>query len=329
MTKLAPVRLGPDRPGRTPVEVTPFFLGCAPLGGLYQAVSDEQAAATLQAAWDAGVRAFDTAPHYGAGLSEARVGRFLSARPAGDFVVSTKVGRLLVDPGAPGADPVAPEFAGEPAIARRRDYTGEGVRRSIEESLERLGLERIDVALVHDPEDHLEIALEEAFPALADMRAEGAIGAIGAGMNLVEPLERIVSEADVDCILLAGRYSLLDQSAGRSLLPLCAERGVSVLAAGVFNGEVLANPRPGAHYDYRPASDEIVARARAIGEICRSHGVALTAAAIAFPLRHPAVRAVVVGARTAEEARQDVAAFLSEVPGSLYEELIHLGLVTS
>ena len=313
------------RLGRSSVEVTRFILGCAPLGGLYQAVSDEEAESTLEQAWLDGVRAFDVAPHYGGGLAERRVGRFLQRQRAGSFVLSTKVGRLLVDQGE--GDSPAPEFAGEAPVTRVRDYSAAGVRRSLEESLERLGLDRVDIALVHDAEEHLDEALDGAFPALAELRAEGVVGAIGAGMNFCEHLERIVREADVDCILVAGRYSLLDQSAGRSLLPTCAERGVSVLAAGIFNGEVLANPRPGAHFDYRPASDEVIARARSIAEVCASFGVPLAAAALHFPLRHAAVQALVVGARTAGEVADDVAHFSSSVPDSLYDELASRGLL--
>lgn len=327
MTEGAAAPAGPGRVrlGRTSVEVTRFVLGCAPLAGLYQAVPEDQAAATLEQAWQLGVRAFDTAPHYGGGLSERRVGRFLAAQPAGSYVLSTKVGRLLADQG--DGDAPAPEFAGEAPVVRVRDYSAQGVRRSLAESLERLGVGRVDIALVHDPEDHLDEALTGAFPALAALRDEGVIGAVGAGMNLCQPLERIVREADVDCVLVAGRYSLLDQSAGRSLLGACAERDVSVLAAGVFNGDVLANPRPGAHYDYLPASDEVIARARSIGEVCTAFGVPLAAAALHYPLRHPAVHALVVGARTAAEVREDIAYFSQPVPEELYHELVTRGLV--
>lgn len=313
------------RLGRSSVEVTRFILGCAPLGGLYQVVSEEDAEATLEQAWRDGVRAFDTAPHYGGGLSERRVGRFLQRRAAGSFVLSTKVGRLLVDQGE--GDMQASEFVGESPVVRVRDYSAEGVRRSLEESLERLGIDRVDVALVHDAENHLDEALDGAFPTLTALRAEGVVGAIGAGMSFCEPLERIVRETDVDCILVAGRYSLLDQSAGRSLLPSCVERGVSVLVAGVFNGEVLADPRPGAHYEYRPASGEVIARARAIGEVCAGLGVPLAAAALHFPLRHEAVHALVVGARTPNEVAEDVAYFSSSVSEGLYDELVTRGLV--
>lgn len=321
------VQSGPRRVrlGRSGVEVTRFVLGCAPLGGLYESVDEEQAAATLESAWQLGVRAFDTAPHYGAGLSERRVGHFLMSKPRASFVLSTKVGRLLVEDA--GAHEPARGFPGERAVTRLRDYSGDGVRRSLEESLSRLGLSRIDVALVHDPEDYLDEALAGAFPALQRLREEGIVGAIGAGMNRSGPLERIVREADIDCALIAGRYSLLDQAAGRSLLPTCADRGVTVLAAGVFNGDVLANPRPGAFYDYQPAGEEIIERARTIGEICSRHGVTLAAAALQFPLRHPAIGALVVGVRTPAEVEEDLGYLEQAVPEALYEELVERQLV--
>lgn len=312
------------RIGNTSVSVTRFVLGCAPLAGLYAQVEDEEAVSTLEEAWRLGVRAFDTAPHYGAGRSERRLGAFLAGVPREDFVLSTKVGRLLVDD-RENARPT-PEFAGEDPIVRVRDYSASGVRRSLEGSLDRLGLDRIDIALVHDAEDHLDAALDGAFPALAELRDAGVIGAVGAGMNLCDPLCRVVEEADVDCILVAGRYSLLDQQAAISLLSRCAERGVSVLAAGVFNGEVLANPQKGAHFDYSPASEEVIARALAIREVCERYDVALAAAAVRFPFRHPAVSAVVVGARSAGEVQQDVQHYHAEVPEALFDELAELGV---
>ena len=301
-----------------------FFLGCAPLGGLYEAVTEQQAEATLQEAWRLGVRAFDTAPHYGGGLSERRVGAFLSQQPRDAFVISTKVGRLLVE-GSESAD-APPEFAGEAPVVRVRDYSAEGVRRSLEESLERLGLDRVDIALVHDPDDYLDDALNGAFPALAELRSQGVVKAIGAGANACAPLERIVAETDVDCVLIAGRYSLLDRRAADALLPLCERRGVGVLAAGVFNGEVLANPRPGAHFDYQIASEEVVERALEMQRRCRARGVELADVAVRFPLSHPAVSAVVVGARHPEEIRADVAAFSREIDPSLITELSELTL---
>ncbi|HTW98135.1 MAG TPA: aldo/keto reductase [Acidimicrobiales bacterium] len=305
--------------------MTRFVLGCAPLGGLYTAVSEEQAESTLAEAWRLGVRAFDTAPHYGAGLSERRVGAFLSTRPRDELVLSTKVGRLLVSPD-PG-EPISREFASEPALRRVFDYSAAGVRRSLEESLERLRLDRVDIALVHDPDEHLDEALSTAFPTLAALRDEGVVGAIGAGMNFCAPLERIVEEADVDCVLVAGRYNLLDQEAADGLLPRCAERGVAVLIAGVLGSDVLVDPQPSAHYLYRPAPAEIIERARRIRQVCEQQGVALPAAALHFPLRHPAVTAILVGARSAEEVDQDLAHLATPVPEALYDALAELGLI--
>jgi D-threo-aldose 1-dehydrogenase len=308
--------------GRSGVAVTRLGLGCAPLGGLYEPVSEAQARATVDAAWELGARYFDTAPHYGAGVSERRVGAALRERPREEFVVSTKVGKMLV-PGAPGAR----EFAGEPPLGRVFDFSRDAVLRSLEGSLERLGLDRVDVVLVHDPDDHMDQAIGEALPALAALRDEGAIRAIGAGMNGAAPLARIVREADVDCVLVAGRYTLLDQSAAGELLPLCGERGVAVVPGGVFNGGVLTDPRPGAYYDYEPAPPEVLGRARRIAAVCARHGVPLPAAAMAFPRRHPAVACVLVGARSAAEVRADVADWERAVPDELWDELVAEGLL--
>jgi aryl-alcohol dehydrogenase-like predicted oxidoreductase len=310
--------------GRTRVEITRFALGCAPLAGLYREVSEEDAAETLAAAWRGGVRAYDTAPLYGKGLSERRVGAFLSKQPRDELVLSTKVGRLIVDDDAGSGPPPAGD-GGEAGLVF--DYSADGVRRSLEESLERLGLDRVDIALVHDPDRHLDEALAGAFPALAELRDQGVVRAIGAGMNNCPPLERIVEEADVDCILVAGRYNLLDQEAGQTLFPRCLERGVAVLAAGVFGSEILVNPSPDAHFRYAPASEEVLDRTRRIREVCDRHGVPMGAAALHLPLRHPAVTAVVVGARKAAEVADDLGFLGASVPDSLYEELTELGLL--
>ncbi len=298
----------------------PLALGCAPLGGLFRPVSDDQAVATVDAAWEAGVRAFDVAPQYGAGRAEERLGAALRGRPRSELVVSTKVGRLVVPP-AGRRDPGLRIFAdgGDRDVAF--DFSADGVRRSLEASLHRLGLDRVDVLHVHDPDDHLDQAIAEAFPALLRLRDEGVIGAVGAGMNRAEPLLRIVDQVDVDCILLAGRWSLLDRSAGSQLLPRCQERGVAVVVGGVFNSGVLLDPTPGATYDYAPASPEVLARAQAIRARCAEHGVAPATAAMRFPFRHPAVAAVVVGARAPEEIRENVAAFRRPVPDELWATL--------
>jgi D-threo-aldose 1-dehydrogenase len=299
----------------------PLIFGGAPIGGLYAPVSEEAAAQALQAAWDAGIRAFDTAPHYGAGLSERRIGDFLSGRPRGEFAVSTKVGRLLVPATSPGGVDGADGFYGTPPLTRVRDYSRDGVLRSLEDSLRRLRLDRADIALIHDPDDHLPQALDEAYPALAELRAQGVVTAVGAGMNSAAALAWLVSRADLDCVLVAGRYTLLDTSAAGELFPLCLRRGVSVLAGGVFNSGILADPRDGARYDYAAAPSALLARARRLREVCAGHGVPLPAAALRYVLRHPAVTAAVVGARSAEEVRADAAYADTHIPDALWAEL--------
>ena len=296
-----------------------LVFGGAPIAGLYAPVSDEVAAATLQAAWDAGIRAFDTAPHYGVGLSERRIGDFLAGRPRGQFVVSTKVGRRLV----PATGPVdgAEQFYDTPALSRVRDYSADGAVRSLEDSLRRLRLDRADIALIHDPDDHLAEALDGAYPALARLRAGGAVGAIGIGVNSVPVAEWFVSRCDLDCVMVAGRYTLLDDSAAHSLFPLCRARGVAVLAAGVFNGGILAHPADGARYDYAPAAPAVLARARRIAEVCARYDVPVAAAAVRYVLRHPAVTAAVVGARTPEEIRADAGYLGLPIPDTLWADL--------
>lgn len=301
--------------GRSGVEVTWLALGCAPLAGLYAPVGEDAARATVDAAWDAGIRAFDTAPRYGLGLSERRVGAALRERPREEFVLSTKVGRLL----EPRTGPPDPQFPGGLPFQPRFDFSRDGIRRSLEASLERLGLERVDVALIHDPDDHMDEALREAYPALEELRAQGLVRAIGAGMNQAPALTRLVRDADLDCVLLAGRYTLLDRSAADDLLPACLERGVAVIAGGVLNSGILAG---GATYDYAPAPSALLERARRMAATCERHGVALTAAALQFPLRHPAVASVLVGARSAAEVAEDARLFTHPVPEELWEKLI-------
>jgi D-threo-aldose 1-dehydrogenase len=300
--------------GATGLAVTRLMLGTAPLGGLFEPVSDAAAAATLEAAWAAGIRAFDTAPHYGVGLAEQRLGAFLAGRPRDQYVLSTKVGRLLVPAG--GEVEGAESFYGTPRLARRRDYSRDGVRASLEASLERLGTDRIDVALVHDPEDHLAQALDEAIPALAELKAAGVISAIGIGMNFPDLAERFVAAADLDVVLIAGRYTLLNTTAAASLLPACQRRGVAVWLGGVFNSGILAGAGT---YDYAAAPAEIAGRARQLA--------ALPAAALQFALRHPAVTAALIGARTPDEVRADAGYLTAEVPAALFEELAGAGLI--
>jgi D-threo-aldose 1-dehydrogenase len=309
--------------GRNRLELSRLIFGAAPIGGLYAPVAAAVADATLEAAWAAGVRAFDTAPHYGAGLSEQRLGTFLAGRKRDEFALCTKVGRLLVptDDDVDGVD----DFYGTPQLARVRDFSRDGVLRSLEASLRRLRVDRVEMVLIHDPDEHLEQAIEQAYPALDELRREGVVDSIGVGMNHTAPLERFVRETDIDCILVAGRYSLLDATAAESLLPECSRRGVLAFVAGVFGSGVLADPRPGARYDYAPASAEVIARAERIRATCDRHGVSLRAAAMRFPLRHSAVSAVVVGARSPQEIAEDIADFESAVPDALWEDLVELG----
>lgn len=289
--------------------------GAASIGNLFSAITDEQARAAVDAAWESGVRLFDTAPHYGLGLSERRLGAALRDRTG--YVLSTKVGRRLVP-----ADP-APDTEGFDVVSGLRrvwDFSRDGVRRSLEESLVRLGTDHVDVALIHDPDDHEEQALAEAYPALAELRSQGVVKAIGVGMNQWRIPARFVAETDIDVVMLAGRYTLLDQS-GLPLLDACAERGVRVLAAGVFNSGLLATAEPAGTFDYRPAPAELVERARRLAKVCERHGVTLPQAAMAFPLRHPAVASVVLGARSAAEVRENAALRAVPVPEELWAEL--------
>ncbi|WP_433754453.1 aldo/keto reductase [Nocardia sp. CA-135398] len=294
-------------------------LGGAGYAGLYRAVDEDTAQQALRAAWAAGIRSFDTAPHYGGGLGEERLGRFLRGRNRSEFTVSTKVGRLLYDdPDAPdGAD----EFYGAPKRSRRLDYSAKGVRLSLEQSLIRLGLDRVDRILVHDPEAHMDQALGEALPELERMRAEGLTAGIGIGVNHVETALRFVRESAIDTVMIAGRYSLLDRRAGRELLPECAERGIQVLVAGVLNSGVLADPLRQATFDYRTADPAVVTRARELERRCAKYGVPLRAAAVQFPRRHPAVTAIVLGSGTRAEIDDSIAMLDLPVPDELWSEL--------
>lgn len=289
------------RLGRTDVRITELGFGAAPLGNLYTPIGDDEATAAVDAAWDAGVRYFDTAPHYGLGLSERRLGHALAHRPRAGFTVSTKVGRLLEPNPAPtGSDLAAGGFAVPDKLVRRPDYSRDGVLRSLESSLTRLGMDRVDVIYVHDPDDHLDAALDEALPALACLRDQGVVGAIGVGMNSVAPLLRVVAEADVDAVMVAGRWTLLDRTA-RPLLQACTGHGVSVVAAAPFNSGLLSRPQPpeDATFDYGPAPDALLARARRLARVCERNGTVLPRAAVRFPLREAVVAGVVAGFRSA------------------------------
>jgi D-threo-aldose 1-dehydrogenase len=314
----APLRQ--HRLGRSPVSVTEISFGAAPIGNLFTRVDDEDAMAAVDAAWAGGIRTFDTAPHYGLGLSERRLGAALRDRPRHEYVISTKVGRLLKPAAGPfGRDP---EGFDVPATASRVfDFSADGVRRSLGDSLDRLGLDRVDIALIHDPDDHGEQALREAYPALEQLRAEGCVSAIGLGMTQTEMLTRFVIDTDIDVVLIAGRYTLLDQSAAQKLLPAAADRGVAVIVGGVFNSGVLAAPTAGATYDYQPAPGSLLTRARAMEAACAQFGVPLRAAAARFPLRHAAVASVLIGARSASQVTDAIDLRRLEIPEALWEAL--------
>ncbi|HUN33444.1 MAG TPA: aldo/keto reductase [Trebonia sp.] len=313
----------PRRPvGRSPVMVTELSFGGAAIGNLFSEVSEPDARAAIDAAWDGGIRTFDTAPHYGLGLSECRLGDALRYRPRDQYVISTKVGRLLdpVTSGQPvGRDPAG--FAVRAHSVRRFDFSADGVRRSLEASLQRLGLDRVDIALIHDPDDHGQQALREAYPALAALRAQGMVGAIGVGMNQTAMLTRFIEETDIDVVLVAGRYTLLDRSAQRDLLPAALRRGVSVIAGGVFNSGLLAAPGAGATYEYRAASGELIARALRLKEACAGFGLPLRAAAARFPLTHPAVASVVIGLRSPAEVTDALTLRRRDIPAALWDAL--------
>ena len=313
---------------RRSLRLTELSLGCAQLGNLYRAITDEQARATVDTAWEQGIRYFDTAPHYGLGLSERRLGSALAGRPRGEYVLSTKVGRRL-EPLSPSTQRDDEGF--DVAATHRRvwDFSRDGVLRSIEESLERLGMDAVDIVYLHDPDEHRHEALDTAYPALEELRAQGVVKAIGAGMNQTAMLADFARHTDMDVLMLAGRYTLLDQSALDDLLPVCERRGIGIVAAGVFNSGLLARrtPADGAKYDYDDAPEALVLRARRMAEICERHGTSLPAVALAFPLAHPAVLSVCVGARSPEQIERNIDLYRSGVPAAVWGELKEQGLL--
>jgi D-threo-aldose 1-dehydrogenase len=299
--------------GDTSVEVTTLALGGAGIAGLYEAVSDAEAEAAVHRALDRGIRYFDTAPHYAAGRGETRLGAALG----GNGVISTKVGRMLV-PLEPGETPERSEFGDPPPYRRVWDWSAEAIVRSLSESLERLGRDRVEIVYMHDPDDFEEEVYATAYPALAALRDEGVVGAIGAGMNQSAMLTRFVERLDIDVVLCAGRYTLLDRSALEDLLPACERRGTSVILGGVFNTGLLAG---GTMYNYRPAPPEVLSRVAGLTEVCARYGVPLRAAALQFPLRHPAVAGVLAGCRSADEVDDTTDMFEFEIPDALWGEL--------
>lgn len=305
--------------------------GAANVGNLYRALSDDQARAILDAAWDCGIRYFDTAPHYGLGLSERRLGAFLATKPRDEFVVSTKVGRLLRDdPGGAGMLDTAHDFAVPADLRRVWDFTADGIRRSLDESLSRLGLDAVDVLYLHDPERHdLAQGMTEGLPALAGLRDEGLVSAVGVGSMSTDALLASARSGVVDLLMVAGRYTLVDQSAADALLPVCAEHGVGVVAAAVFNSGLLASDTPSAdaRFDYEPVPPVLLARAQRIAVVASTYDVDLPGAALHYPLHHPAVRCVVVGGASPAQVRQNAARMTLDVPAALWQQLRDEALV--
>ncbi|QSB17082.1 aldo/keto reductase [Natronosporangium hydrolyticum] len=308
--------------GKHGLRVSRLGVGTAALGGLFRSVPESASDELLRAAFQAGIRYLDTAPLYGHGRSERRVGRVLADDHPGDLVISTKVGRLL----RPATEAAESIFEDRDPYDVVFDFSADGVRRSLTDSLARLGVERVDLLYIHDPDDHAEQALREAYPALAQLREEGVVGAIGIGMNQSRVPTRFVEEADIDVVLIAGRYTLLDQSAQADLLPAAQRRGVSVVAAGVYNSGVLLDPVAGT-YDYAAAADDIRQRAQEVREVVAAYGVPVAAAGLQFPLRHPAVDVILAGPRNSEELQENIAAFNYPVPEELWQELEQRGLV--
>jgi D-threo-aldose 1-dehydrogenase len=307
-------------------------LGTVPLGGLYAAVAEDDARDVITATWDAGVRFFDTAPVYGMGMAEVRLGKVLAGLDRDSFVIGTKVGRLLRSDAPPDPlliDPDGPRFRSALPMNPVFDFSYDGTMRSLEESMSRLKLDRIDIVYIHDPDNHYEEALKGAYVALSSLRRAGTIRAIGVGMTQSAMLTRFVRESEVDCVLLAGRYTLLDQSAAADLLPACLEREVSVIAGGVFNSGILADPATSSTYDYLPAEPRIVERAQRLRSICEAYGVTPAAAAIQFVLGHPAVTSVIVGVRSVTELMASLSGARLTIPEDMWRELVDRGLLGS
>jgi D-threo-aldose 1-dehydrogenase len=317
--------------GRTGLNVTALGFGATAIGGMYEEVSDAQAHNTVDAAWEQGIRLFDGAPQYGLGLGEMRLGAGLAGHPRDGYVLSTKVGRLLRADAPPNPDDFGPDGLpfdkGTPAVSTVYDYSRDGVLTSIEESLARLGKDRLDLVYVHDPDNYVAEALATAFPALIELREQGVISAIGAGMNQTAALETFARETDPDVFLLAGRYTLLEQDALSTFLPLCEQRGIAVIVGGAYNSGLLADPNPGTHYNYLPAPQPLIERAQQLQAVCARHGVPLKAAAIQFPAAHPVVAAVLTGARRAAELNENCALFDLPIPPDLWQELRAGGLL--
>lgn len=304
-------------------------LGTGSLGGLQQPISGVTFNATVDAAWNAGIRYFDTAPIYGLGVSERRLGDSLRRRPREDFILSTKIGRLLRHPDAPtggaeldhGYDEAWHDVPRQKLVV---DFSADAAIRSIEESLARLGLSKVDIVYIHDTfeEHHYRAAMSGAYPALERLRRDGTIGAIGVGIGRTATLQRFAEDGDFDCFLVAGRYTLLDHAGAAGLLAACTRRNISIVLGGVYNSGILADPyRDAVSFDYRPADQDRIARAQKLDHICRAHRVPLKAAALQFPLAHPAVETVLLGAASPAEIAENVSLARLQLPAALWDDL--------
>ncbi len=322
--------------GKSGVRVTRLGFGAAPLGNLYAPVADEEALAAVHAAYAMRVRYFDTAPLYGHGMSEHRCGEALRGYPRDSFVLSSKVGRLL-RPAADASDP-SDGYVRPLPFRTVYDYTYDGTMRSLEDSLQRLGTDRIDILLVHDidrrthgaegQKRRFDEAIDGAFRALLQLRAEGVVGAIGLGVNEIDVCIAVADRIDIDCVLLAGRYSLLEQGALDQLFPTCVARRIGVIVGGPFNSGILASgAMEGARYDYAIAPPAVVERVRSLEAVCRCHHVPLAAAALQFPYGHSAVATVIPGARSRAEVERNVALLEVDIPADLWDELKAAGLM--
>ncbi len=309
----------------------PLSYGAANVGNLYRPLSDEQAQAVLEAAWETGIRYFDTAPHYGLGLSERRLGAFLATKPRGEFIVSTKVGRLLrPNPKGLGRLDAANDFAVPADLTRVWDFSADGIHRSLDESLGRLGLDSIDILYLHDPEKYdLTLGMSAAIPALAELRDEGLVSGIGVGSMSVAALRESVNSDALDLLMVAGRFTLVEQPALFEVIPECRRKGIGVVNAAVFNSGLLASNNLERHsrYEYGDAPAELLARTREIAGVCAQYDVELAAAALQYTLREPAVRTVVVGASTPEQIRQNAHRMTASIPDDMWRTLAAKGLI--
>lgn len=309
--------------GRGGLLVSQLGLGTAPLGGMFSSIAEAASDQLIDAAIHTGIRYFDTAPLYGHTRAERRLGRGLAPHRGSNPIISSKVGRIL-EPG-PVVEPTI--FVDTDPFQPVFDFSREGVRRSLESSLERLGVDRIDIVFIHDPDDHADQAIAEAYPALHELRDEGVVTSIGVGMNQSAVPTRFVEETDIDVVLIAGRYTLLDQSAQQDLLGAALRREVTIVAAGVFNSGVLMNPTSAGTYNYEQAPQRVIDRARELHAAIAPYDVPVSAVGLQFPLRHPAISVVLTGARSADELQQNVAAFDADIPDALWEDLEDRGLI--